>query len=190
MKDSSRRTSLEDNPSGVDSKVESNNDDVDTPDSYEKTITSSGKEVKEEMEASKSKESQVDSNKRSEKMIAEDDARSRVEASTEAQLAAIDEDIEKATLDAKERLSDCSSDGEWKNKDPSWEDLGLVDDEVLNDFHNKVSLLLFTFGHYELANDIYEHPQAYQFLLRIRLEPIKIRRLSFSFRLYVYEQMS
>ena len=55
-------------------------------------------------------------------------------------LGIIDEDLEKSALDAKERSSDSSSDGEWKNKEPSWEELGLVDDEVLDDFHNKVSL--------------------------------------------------
>ncbi|KAJ8669746.1 hypothetical protein QAD02_001005, partial [Eretmocerus hayati] len=47
-----------------------------------------------------------------------------------------DESIEKSALDAKERSSDSSSDGDWRQLDPSWEQLGIVDPEVLDDFHN------------------------------------------------------
>ncbi|XP_023314275.1 dentin sialophosphoprotein-like [Trichogramma pretiosum] len=49
-----------------------------------------------------------------------------------------DEDEEKIALDAKEKSSSDGSDVEWKSPiEESWEELGLVDDEILNDFHNK-----------------------------------------------------
>ncbi|CAB0038092.1 unnamed protein product [Trichogramma brassicae] len=52
-----------------------------------------------------------------------------------------DEDEEKIALDAKEKSSSDGSDVEWKSPiEESWEELGLVDDEILNDFHNKVGL--------------------------------------------------
>ncbi|KAL7286251.1 hypothetical protein TKK_0019429 [Trichogramma kaykai] len=50
-----------------------------------------------------------------------------------------DEDEEKIALDAKEKSSSDGSDVEWKSPiEESWEELGLVDDEILNDFHNKL----------------------------------------------------
>ena len=49
------------------------------------------------------------------------------------------EDEEKVFQDTKERTD--SSDCEWKRSDePSWEELGLVDDDVVKDFHNTVSI--------------------------------------------------
>ncbi|XP_011500447.1 PREDICTED: uncharacterized protein LOC105364258 [Ceratosolen solmsi marchali] len=138
VKDSSRRTSLEDNQSDGESK------EMAIGSKTEKTSEVPSNEINEKMDIKDTKEpeeSHVDSNKRAENEKAESEAAPKEETSSgEMQLEVIDDNIEKATLDAKERLSDISSDGEWKNKEPSWEELGVVDEEVLNDFHNKYNM--------------------------------------------------
>lgn len=71
----------------------------------------------------------------------EDEGQQQDEKVEDIQLELVaDEEHEKASLDAKERSSDTSSDSEMKLQEPSWEELGLVDEEVLTDFHNKVGL--------------------------------------------------
>lgn len=79
-------------------------------------------------------ESQVDSNINVEKVVEDDEIKA-----IETHSIGIEDDLEKSILDARERSSDSSSDGEWKSRELDWEELGLVDQEVLDDFHNKVN---------------------------------------------------
>lgn len=143
-KDMSRRTSLEDNPMGeilVNDTSEPATEQTDLEKETDKTVEDPVKSESEQVPETKIEEPQVDSNKTAESDKVEESKNNEEE--TEVQLGIIDDDLEQSALDAKERSSDSSSDGEWKAKEPSWEELGLVDEEVLNDFHNKVSLLHF-----------------------------------------------
>lgn len=163
-KDLSRRSSLQDDPPVEKSlletckeRIESNQSSNLDQDQLQVKLEEMKNDKTEEVQRKGVNEAQEDSNKLVEKSdnvenrtTAEETLEMRInEDETEAQLDAIDG--EKSALDTKERSSDNNSDGEWKNREPNWEELGLVDDEVLTDFHNKVSLL---FASRFYANDI------------------------------------
>ncbi|XP_058799281.1 uncharacterized protein LOC131668840 isoform X2 [Phymastichus coffea] len=129
VKDLSRRSSLESNtpskqPSANQNETANNDEKEDSKPSTPK-ITINDQPVSDQ-------ESQVDSNK-----IIESIVRENKQEEVEQTDVRLDDDLEKSALDARERSSDSSSDGEWKSKEPSWEELGIVDQEVLDDFHNK-----------------------------------------------------
>lgn len=144
VKESSRRSSLETNPT-----PETTESSSPKPRDETKTqVTESTTKIEEQKPKSEDKDEPAPDSNKTEDESKKDEEDEEEEEEEQVDAAVVGE--EKSALDAKERSSDSSSDGEWRNKEPSWEELGLVDEEVLGDLHNKVSFLWIVF----LLNDV------------------------------------